>query len=96
MQVQWDVYYGGDAQYAGMLPMYEAVRANDADGIVIMGGMQQFAADSQSHIYRDSDRDSQSRCTQWCGWRCLSRPLSRDFHRIRSDLLQQCDADGLP
>ena len=47
-QQNWDIYYGGNSQYAGMLQMYDTIRANDIDGMIIMGGMQQYATDSQS------------------------------------------------
>jgi len=49
-QNQYDDWYTGGSQYAGMKTMYQTVRKNDPQGMVIMGGAQQYALDSQSLI----------------------------------------------
>ena len=43
----FDSYYDGDSTYAGMKQMYNAIRAN-TDGLIIIGGAQQYALDAQT------------------------------------------------
>lgn len=44
---QW---YSGDGTYAGMKDMYQTVRKNVPDGIIIIGGKDQYALDPQSGL----------------------------------------------
>eukprot|EP01084_Bolivina_argentea_P148926 260266_1 len=42
------VYYGGSSKYAGMKQMYDAIRVNDATGLIVIGGAQGYALDAQT------------------------------------------------
>eukprot|EP01084_Bolivina_argentea_P177489 306915_1 len=46
----FSVYYYGNNQYAGMKQMYDAIRANDPNGLIIMAGAQAYAYDATSLI----------------------------------------------
>eukprot|EP00727_Mastigamoeba_balamuthi_P010226 m51a1_g5826 hypothetical protein (702) ;mRNA; f:243951-247769 len=46
----FEQWYAGDSAYAGMREMYDAVRANAPDGIVVIGGKDQYALDAQSGL----------------------------------------------
>ena len=39
---EFDTYYAGDDTYVGMKEMYDVVRKNDPDGLIIIAGMVCF------------------------------------------------------
>jgi hypothetical protein len=46
----FEVWYAGNSQYTGMRQLYDTIRANDPNGIIIIGGRQEFALDGTSGI----------------------------------------------
>ena len=46
----FDIYYSGNDVYVGMLELYQTIRKNDPNGLIILAGMQQYAYDSATLI----------------------------------------------
>ena len=46
----FEIYYNGSDEYVGMLEMYNVIRKNDPDGIIILAGMQQYAFDAATQM----------------------------------------------
>eukprot|EP00490_Sorites_sp_Unknown_P009375 CAMPEP_0114672518 /NCGR_PEP_ID=MMETSP0191-20121206/43060_1 /TAXON_ID=126664 /ORGANISM="Sorites sp." /LENGTH=244 /DNA_ID=CAMNT_0001935085 /DNA_START=1271 /DNA_END=2002 /DNA_ORIENTATION=+ len=47
---EFDTYYAGDDTYVGMKEMYDVVRKNDPNGLIIIAGMQSYTFDSATQI----------------------------------------------
>ena len=47
---EFDTYYNGNDTYVGFRELYDLIRRNDPNGIIIIGGMLQYAFDSPSQI----------------------------------------------
>jgi hypothetical protein len=46
----FELWYAGDGTYAGMRELYDTIRHNDQDGLIIIGGKQQYALDAASGL----------------------------------------------
>ena len=47
---QFDIYYSGNDVYVGMLELYQTIRKNDPNGIIILAGAQAYAYDAATQI----------------------------------------------